>query len=102
MEKPQVFAGNRLVIAVPEGQRITSLDDLAKPGTKIVIGAKSVPVGSYTREVLGRLPGGAARGDPRQRRAPRSPRSPPWSASSTQGAADAGFVYVTDVEGGGG
>ena len=52
VQKPQVFAANRLVIAVPKNSDISSLADLAKPGTTLVIGDNSVPVGAYTREVL--------------------------------------------------
>ncbi len=101
VEKPRVFAGNRLTIAVPAGSEISSIDDLAKPGTKIVIGAKSVPVGSYTLEVLGRLPA-------QQRKAilenvvSEEPEVSAVVGKLTQGAADAGFVYVTDAKAAGG
>src|SRR6185295_1744060 len=56
VEKPVVFAANRLVLAVPPGGKVTSLDDLAKPGTTIAMGSESVPVGAYTRKVLDGLP----------------------------------------------
>ena len=61
-----MFATNELVLAVPAGStRVRSLDDLAEPGTKLAIGSDSVPVGSYTREVLSRLPAAhAARSSP--------------------------------------
>src|ERR1700749_1039783 len=40
VEKPVVFAANRLVLAVPaSGSRVAGLADLAKPGTKIAVGA---------------------------------------------------------------
>ncbi len=97
VEKPRIFAGNRLTIAVPAGSEISSIDDLARPGTKIVIGAKSVPVGSYTLEVLGRLPAA-------QRQAivdnvvSEEPEVAAVVGKLIQGAADAGFVYVTDVK----
>lgn len=96
VEKPRVFARNELVIAVPEGSDITGLGDLAKPGTKIVIGDPSVPVGAYTREVLGRLPAG-------EREAIMTNVVSEETAVASivakleQGAADAGFVYVTDA-----
>jgi molybdate transport system substrate-binding protein len=96
LETPKVFAGNRLVIAVPTGSRIRALGDLQRPGTRLVIGAKDVPVGSYTREVLARYAGGAA--------VLRNVRSEEPDvggvvAKVAQKAADAGFVYVTDVVG---
>ncbi len=91
-----VFARNRLVLAVPSNSEIQGLADVARPGTSVVIGDPDVPVGSYTREVLGRLPGseGSAILD--------NVRSQEPDVSSivgklTEGAADAGFVYVTDV-----
>jgi len=96
--KPQVFAGNKLVIAVPQDSKIASITGLEKPGTSLVIGDPSVPVGSYTREVLGRLP-------PAQEKAiVANVKSEEPDVSSivgklTQGAADAGFTYVSDVEG---
>src|SRR3954471_5858572 len=57
VEKPTVFAGNRLVLAVPAtGAKVGSLEDLQRDGVTIAIGSKGVPVGSYTRTVLERLP----------------------------------------------
>jgi molybdate transport system substrate-binding protein len=95
VEKPVVFAANELVIAVPEGSGIRSLADLAEPGVKLVTGDPSVPVGAYTRTVLDRLPGverEAILGNVR------SEETEVGSvvAKIEQGAADAGFVYVTD------
>src|SRR5262245_56983664 len=53
VQKPVVFAANKLVLAVPaDGGKVKSLDDLAKPGTTIAMGSATVPVGSYTRKVL--------------------------------------------------
>src|SRR3954465_7865023 len=38
--KPQVFAGNELVLAVPaDGAKVTTLDDLEADGVKLAIGA---------------------------------------------------------------
>src|SRR4051794_17795590 len=56
LAKPQVFAGNTLVIAEPKDFTIASIRDLEKPGTSLVIGDASVPIGFYTRDVLGKLP----------------------------------------------
>lgn len=98
VEKPRVFCRNELVIAVPEGSEVKSIADLTKPGTKIVIGDPSVPVGSYTREVLGRLPqaeGEAIMGNV----VSEETQVTSIIAKLEQGAADAGFVYVTDQKG---
>jgi molybdate transport system substrate-binding protein len=96
VEEPVAFASNRLVLAVPAGSPVRSLDDLAQPGVKLAIGSASVPIGAYTRDVLDRLPG--AQGD----RVLANVRSNEPDVAGvvgklTQGAADAGFVYVTDV-----
>lgn len=52
-----VFAHNRLVVILPRANRarISRLEDLARPGLRIVIGAETVPVGRYAREALRRL-----------------------------------------------
>jgi molybdate transport system substrate-binding protein len=102
VEKPVVFAGNRLVLAVPsDAKKVQSLADLEKPGVTIAAGAPSVPVGSYTRDVLSRLP------PARAKRILASIRSNEPDVAGvvgklTQGAVDAGFVYITDVRGTGG
>jgi molybdate transport system substrate-binding protein len=101
VEKPKVFAGNELVIAVPKDSPINSIDDLAKPGTTLVIGDPSVPVGSYTREVLGHLPDSereAILGNVRSE----EPEVTAVVGKVTEGAADAAFVYITDVKAAGG
>src|SRR3954453_2679794 len=37
VDRPRVFAANRLVLAVPaSGARVTSVNDVAKPGMKVV------------------------------------------------------------------
>lgn len=97
VERPVAFARNRLVLAVPAGgARVRGLDDLARFGLRLAVGAPSVPVGDYTRALLGRLPAG-------QRRAilARVRSSEPDAAGIVgkvlAGAVDAGFVYLTDV-----
>jgi len=94
--KPVVFARNRLVVVVPNGSDVSSLADLARPGTKIVIGDPSVPVGAYTREVLGRLPAGEREAILANVRS-EEPEVSSVLAKVVDGAADAGFVYVTDA-----
>ena len=93
VEKPQVFAGNRLVLAVPAG---ASLDDLTRPGVRIAAGAEAVPVGAYTREVLARLPAARRRAIEANIRS-NEPDVGGVVGKLTQGAVDAGFVYATDV-----
>lgn len=95
--KPVVFARNRLVVVVPPSSDVESLDDLARAGTKIVIGDPSVPVGAYTREVLGRLPAGEGDAILANVRS-EEPEVTSVLAKVVNGAADAGFVYVTDAK----
>jgi molybdate transport system substrate-binding protein len=96
LTKPVEFATNEFVVAVPKDSDIDSVDDLAREGTKVVIGAESVPIGAYTRETLAKLP-------PDQEKAilanvrSNEPDVKGIVGKLTQGAADAGFVYVTDV-----
>jgi len=93
--EPVVFAANELVIAVPEGGEVHSLGDLARPGVKLVIGDPSVPVGSYTRTALGRLPAAEREAILTNVRSEETEVSS-VVAKIEGGAADAGFVYVTD------
>ena len=102
VEKPVVFTANKLVLAVPDGStKVTSLADVAKPGVTLVIGTTTVPVGDYTGKVLARLA-------PAQRTAieanvkDREPDVTGIVGKLTQGAADAGFLYATDVKAAGG
>ena len=94
--EPTVFATNTLVLAVPQDSQIDSLDGLTKPGTSIVMGDPSVPVGSYTREVLDRLPADQSKAIYDNVRS-EEPDVSSISGKLTQGAADAGFIYITDV-----
>ena len=97
VEKPQAFATNRLVLAVPaEDARVGSLGDLTRKGTTIVIGAEGVPIGAYTRKLLHRLGARTEAGILANVRS-NEPDVGGISAKLTQGAADAGFLYATDV-----
>jgi molybdate transport system substrate-binding protein len=97
LSTPVEFATNELVIAVPSDSSISGLGDLTRPGTKVAIGSESVPIGSYTRELLARLPGDAGESILANVRS-NEPDVKGIVGKLTQGAADAGFVYVTDVE----
>jgi molybdate transport system substrate-binding protein len=94
--KPVEFATNELVLAVPAGSEIASVDDLTAKGVTIAIGDEAVPIGSYTRETLGKL--AAARGKAILANVrSNEPDVKGIVGKLTQGAVDAGFVYVTDV-----
>jgi molybdate transport system substrate-binding protein len=97
VEKPAVFAGNELVIAVPASEsKIDSLDDLAASGVKLAIGAEGVPVGDYTRKVLDGLPAAQRKAILANVRS-NEPDVKGVVGKLTQGAVDAGFVYRSDV-----
>jgi molybdate transport system substrate-binding protein len=97
VSKPTVFAGNRLVLAVPaKGARVTSLAGVEQPGVKLAIGSATVPIGSYTHMVLDRLPTDSKKRILANVRS-EEPDVKGIVGKLTQGAVDAGFVYVTDV-----
>jgi len=96
LDRPVAFAGNRLVLAVPAGSRIAALDELARPGTNLVIGEPGVPVGSYTRDVLARLPAAQRKAILANVRS-QEPDVLGIVGKLAHGAADAGFLYATDV-----
>lgn len=100
----QVFARNRLVMIYPKDNPagVATLKDLAKPGIKVVLAAKEVPVGGYSLEFLAK-----------------ASKLPEYTESFSQtvlsnvvsyeesvnavlnkvvlGEADAGIVYVSDI-----
>lgn len=97
VERPRVFAANRLVLAVPAGAtRVERFADLTRNGVTIAIGATGVPIGAYTRKTLAPL-------DRTTRAAifanvrSEEPDVGGIAAKLGQGAVDAGFLYVTDV-----
>jgi len=96
--RPVTFATNQLVLAVPaDGGEVDSLRALERPGVTLVVGAEGVPVGDYTRAVLAHL--GAARSTAVLANVrSNEPDVKGIVGKLTQGAADAGFVYASDVE----
>ena len=91
--EPQNFASNTLEIAVPPGNPggVTSFADLAEDGLNVVVCAPEVPCGAATQTVE------SATGVDIQ------PVSEEQSvtdvlAKVTSGEADAGLVYVTDIQ----
>src|SRR5262249_5285798 len=93
--KPAVFATNKLVVIVPKSNpaHVTSVYDLRKPGLLVVIGDKTVPIGSYTRQILDALgiPAGVMQNSVSQEAEVKG-----IVAKVALGEAAAGFVYVTD------
>lgn len=54
---PRIFLTNQLVVILPKDNPagITSLQDLSRPGVKLVLAAEEVPAGRYARQVLENL-----------------------------------------------
>jgi molybdate transport system substrate-binding protein len=95
-EQPVVYATNRLVVVVPKSNPagIKTVDDLTKPGVKVVIADEGVPVGDYTREVLDTLGLSDA---VLANVVSQESDVKGVIAKVAAGQADAGFVYRTDV-----
>jgi molybdate transport system substrate-binding protein len=98
----RVFCTNRLVLVTPSSNPagITSLRDLAAKPVKLVIGAEAVPIGSYTRSVLGNLDSPYGAGYARRvlsHVVSEEDSDTSILAKVETGEADAGFVYVTDA-----
>ncbi len=102
--EPIVFARNRLVVVMPRSNpgRIDRLQDLARPGLKLILAGAQVPAGSYSREALGRL--ASAPGFPRdfarlalQNLVSEEENVKAVVAKVQLGEADAGIVYASDV-----
>ncbi|WP_067476152.1 molybdate ABC transporter substrate-binding protein [Actinomadura hibisca] len=91
--QPQVFAKNRLVIAVPakEAGKVSRLADLGKSGLKVVLCAEQVPCGAAAGKALA---AGGVKVEP-------ASREQDVKAVLTKvrlGEADAGLVYRSDAK----
>jgi molybdate transport system substrate-binding protein len=96
VEKPVVFTRNALILIVPHSNpaKLASVYDLRKPGVKLVVAARGVPVGDYTRTVLHNL----ALDDALNNVVSNENDVREVLAKVALGEADAGFVYRTDVK----
>ncbi|NOT33157.1 MAG: molybdate ABC transporter substrate-binding protein [Candidatus Eisenbacteria bacterium] len=104
MGTPAHFARNRLVVIVPRTNpaRIARLQDLARRGIKLVMGAESVPVGRYGREMLRNLASVTGFDPDFARRVLANVVSEEENVKAVVGKvqlgeADAGIVYRSDV-----
>lgn len=93
-----VFATNRLALILPRHNRaaIASFPDLARPGLKIVVADKAVPVGNYTRLMLEKAePAFAAAFEANV--VSREENVAAVVAKVVLGEADAGIAYASDA-----
>lgn len=96
---PVAYARNEVVLAVPaKDPRVTSLADLADDvSAKLAIGSPTVPIGSATRKLLGRLPPAEERAITARVKT-EEPDVKSVLAKLQRGVVDAAFVYRTDVQ----
>jgi molybdate transport system substrate-binding protein len=99
---PQIFLTNKLVVILPANNpaALEKLEDLAKPGIKLVLAAETVPVGNYARQALDKMNGsfGADFKDKVLANVVSNEDNVKQVVAKVQlGEADAGIVYVSDV-----
>ncbi|HVN15774.1 MAG TPA: molybdate ABC transporter substrate-binding protein [Anaerolineales bacterium] len=100
----QDFATNLLTVILPPSNpaNLQTLQDLAKPGLKLVLADASVPVGNYSRQVLSNLSKDPTYGTDFSTKVLANVVSNETDvkqvvAKVDQGEGDAGIVYVTDA-----
>lgn len=98
----KIFLTNQLVVILPANNPagLTSLEDLGKPGLKLVLAAEEVPAGRYAREILGRLNSqfGADYKDEVLANVVSNEDNIRQALTKVQlGEADASIVYISDV-----
>ena len=95
--KPVTFAKNRLIVIVPKSNpaKIHSVYDLRRSGVKVVMGDQSVPIGSYTRQLLDNL---GIKDAVLHNVVSQETDVKGIVAKVALGEADAGFVYRTDAK----
>jgi molybdate transport system substrate-binding protein len=100
----QPFVRNRLVVVFPQANQagIKTLNDLAKPGVKLVLAAKEVPVGQYALDFLVKAGQDAAFGAGFKEGVVQNVVSYEENVRAVLskvilGEADAGIVYTSDI-----
>ena len=95
--KPVVFATNKLIVLLPRSNpaNIRTVYDLRRAGVKLVVGDSTVPIGTYTRQILDTLGITAA---VLKNVVSRETDVKGIVAKVALGEADAGLVYRTDAK----
>lgn len=100
----QVFVRNRLVAITPADNpgEVSTLQDLAKPGLKVVLAAEDVPVGGYSRDYLNKASQDPAFGEEYGDAVLANVVSYEETVKAVLtkvvlGEADAGIVYTSDI-----
>lgn len=99
---PKIFLRNQLVVILPKNNPagIVSLEDLSKPGLKLVLAAEEVPAGRYARQILENLNGlfGADYQDKVLANVVSNEDNIRQAVTKVQlGEADASIVYISDA-----
>jgi molybdate transport system substrate-binding protein len=99
-----IFTRNKIALIIPRDNPagIKNLSDLAKPGLKIVIGTRDVPVGDYALQIIDKLANDSAYGPDYREKVMDNVISQEMTVSYivtkvALGEADVGFAYVSDV-----
>jgi len=99
-----IFAKNKISLIVPKDNpaKIKSLSDLAKPGIKIIMGTKDVPVGDYALQIIDKLGNDSSYGLDYKAKVLSNVISQETTVNYVVtkvalGEADVGFAYVSDV-----
>lgn len=99
-----IFTKNKMALIIPKDNpaKIANLSDLAKPGIKIVIGTKDVPVGDYAMQLINKLGNDSAYGQDYKTKAMNNIISKETNVNYVVtkvalGEADVGFAYVSDI-----
>ena len=102
----QLFAHNRLVIIFPKDNPagIKTLEDLTKPGLRLVLAAKEVPIGGYSQTFLQKASQVSSLGQDYKDLVLKNVVSYEDNvrfvlAKVALGEADAGIVYTSDING---
>jgi len=103
---PATFANNRLVVIYPKDNPagLKELIDLAKPGLKLILAAKEVPVGQYSLDFLDKASKNPSFGPSFKDDVLKNVVSYEDNVKSVLtkvvlGEADAGIVYMSDITG---
>jgi molybdate transport system substrate-binding protein len=99
-----IFTRNKLSLIVPKENPagISNLSDLAKPGVKIIIGTKDVPVGDYALQIINKLGNDSAYGPEYKENVLANIISQETNVNYVVtkialGEADVGFAYLSDI-----
>lgn len=101
VDRPQEFAGNRLVLIVPADNpaNIQAVDDLARPGMRLLLAAPGVPIREYSDRLMAQLGDADFQQAVYANLASEEENVRVVLSKVALGEADAGIVYASDLLG---